>query len=349
MTVAYGRDGSRARGGALAAVRLLDRTFLLIVIGALVVCFWALSPGWLNSQTLPFIVAQNAPLEVLAVGMTFSMVSANIDLSPGSMLSLAAMLSGLVLESTGSFWLGIVAALALTVAVGAVSGVLVGRLRVSAIVVTLATYIWAAGLATAVNGANAIPVSAALLRYLNDGVDGWTWTILVVVLSVVGGQLLLKRARFGYYSRAIGRNAEFARRSGVPVQRYVVYVFVFMALCIWVATVLSLAQLGAAQSSAGSGLELNAIVAVVIGGTRLTGGEGSVVRSGLGALVLAILGNGLSSLGLSDAYYALWEGAALIAVLVLSVVLQRSLAALEARAQARSKPAGSPVVALRAA
>ena len=334
---------------ALQAVRLLERSFLVLVIGALVICFWRLSPGWLNSQTVPFIIAQNAPLEVLAVGMTFSMISANIDLSPGSMLTLAAMVTGLVVEATGSLWLGMLTALALTLFVGAVTGFLVGRLQRSAIIVTLATYIWPAALAAAINGANAIPINGALFRYLNDGVDGWTWTILVVLVFVVAGQFLLRATKFGYYSRAIGRSAEFARRTGVPVVRYTVYVFVFMGLAIWVATVLSVAQLGAAQSSAGVGLELDAIVAVVIGGTRLTGGEGSVLRSGLGALVLAVLSNGLSSLGLSDAYYDLWEGLALIAVLVISVLLQRVVVRLAARTRVEHKRREAPDLALKAA
>jgi ribose transport system permease protein len=334
---------------ALRAVRLLERSFLVLVTGALVILFWRLSPGWLNSQTVPFIIAQNAPLEVLAVGMTFSMISSNIDLSPGSMLSLAAMVTGLVIESTGSLWLGLLTALGLTLSVGVISGYLVGRLQISAIIVTLATYIWAAGLATAINGANAIPIAGSMFKYLNDGVDGWTWTILVVLVFVVAGQFLLHSTKFGYYSRAIGRSGEFARRTGVPVVRYTVCVFVFMGLSIWLATLLSISQLGAAQSSAGVGLELDAIVAVVIGGTRLTGGEGSVLRSGLGALVLAVLSNGLSSLGLSDAYYDLWEGLALIAVLVVSVLLQRLVVRLEARRQVEHKRTSAPDLALQAA
>jgi ribose transport system permease protein len=325
--------GSNARSrGSLVALRWLEKSFLLLVIAILIVVFWRLSPGWLNSQTFPFLIAQNAPFEVLAVAMTFSMISANIDLSPGSMLSLAAMVMGLVYERTGSLWWGMVAALALTLFVGGVSGLIVGRLKISAIIVTLATYIWAAGLATGINSANAIPMKGALLNFLNRGIDGWTWSIVVVLVFFALGHFLLSKTKFGYYARAIGGNSEFARRSGVPVSRYVLYVFLFMGVTIWVGTVLSVAQLGAAQSSAGTGFELNAIVAVVIGGTRLTGGEGSVVRSGLGALLLAVLSNGLLALGLSDAYYDLWEGLALIAVLIVSVVLQRFVRHLEVRA-----------------
>jgi ribose/xylose/arabinose/galactoside ABC-type transport system permease subunit len=342
-------DAGSAYKGALVALRLLERCFLVIVIGLLFLLFWQLSPGWLNSQTVPFLIAQNAPLEVLAVAMTFSMISANIDLSPGSMLSFAAMVTGLVAESTGDLWYGLLVALALTLSVGVVSGLLVGWLSISAIIVTLSTYIWAAGLATAINDANAIPLNGTLLRVLNQGVGGWTYSIAVVVVFLVVGHLLLTRTRFGFYCRAIGGSSEFARRSGVAVRRYVVYVFLMMGVAIWLATVLSVAQLGAAQSSAGSGLELSAIVAVVIGGTRLTGGEGSVVRSGLGALLLAVLSNGLASLGLSDAYYDLWEGLALIAVLVVSVVLQRGVRRLEGREQLVSSRRSGPQLALEAA
>ena len=212
-----GRSGIRTtsnpsrRRGSLVALRWLERSFLLLVIGILILVFWRLSPGWLNSQTFPFLIAQNAPLEVLTVAMTFSMISANIDLSPGSMLSLAAMVMGLVYERTGSLWWGMVVSLGLTLLVGAVSGFIVGRLQISAIIVTLATYIWAAGLATGINSANAIPMKGALLNFLNRGIDGWTWTIVVVFVFFALGHFLLAKTKFGYYSRAIGGNSEFAR------------------------------------------------------------------------------------------------------------------------------------------
>lgn len=350
-----GRSGIRTtsnpsrRRGSLVALRWLERSFLLLVIGILILVFWRLSPGWLNSQTFPFLIAQNAPLEVLTVAMTFSMISANIDLSPGSMLSLAAMVMGLVYERTGSLWWGMVVSLGLTLLVGAVSGFIVGRLQISAIIVTLATYIWAAGLATGINSANAIPMKGALLNFLNRGIDGWTWTIVVVFVFFALGHFLLAKTKFGYYSRAIGGNSEFARRSGIPVSRQVLYIFLFMGVTIWVGTVLSVAQLGAAQSSAGTGFELDAIVAVVIGGTRLTGGEGSVLRSGVGALLLAVLSNGLLALGLSDAYYDLWEGLALIAVLVISVSLQHLVRHLEARDAPTPLSPALPEPALEAA
>lgn len=324
---------------ALRILRWAERAFLLLVIVGLVVAFWQISPGWLNSQTAQLIISQNAPLEVTAVGMTFAMISANIDLSPGSMLSLAGMVMGLVAARSGSLWVGMAAALVLVIGVGWLTGLLVGRLRISSIIVTLATYIWAAGLALSINGSYAIQMQGRIFSVLNDGIDGWTTTILVVVVFAAVGQALLVGTRFGRYSRAIGGNFEFARRSGIPGPRYVVYVFCFMGLSIFVATVLSVAQLGAAQPLAGSGLELEAIVAVVIGGTRLTGGEGSVVRSAIGALLLAVLGNGLSSLGLSSAYYDLWEGVALLVVLAASVLLQRAVARREARQVVLPQPA----------
>ncbi len=327
--------GSRIGAGVL---RWGERLFLVVVIGLLFLLFSRISPGWMNGQTVQFVVAQSAPLEVVTVGMTFAMISGNIDLSPGSMLSLAGMVTGLVYARTGSLYLGLLVSLALCVIVGAVTGVLVGRLKISAIVVTLATYIWAAGLATAINSSNAIQMNGSLLRLLDAGRDGVTVTILVVALTYLAGHVVLQRTKFGRYSRALGGNFEFTRRAGVPVRRYVLYVFLFMSLTTWLGTVLSVAQLGAAQPLAGSGLELQAIVAVVIGGTRLTGGEGSMLRSALGALLLAVLGQGLSSLGLSDAYYSLWEGVAVIVVLAASVLLQRAVRRDERRARVPRGP-----------
>ena len=321
----------QSRSLGLTSLRWLERCFLLVVIGLLFLLFSRLSPGWLNDQTFQFVVTTNAPLLIVTVGMTFAMISANIDLSPGSMLSLSGMVMGLVYARTGDLWLGVFAALALTLAVGAATGILVGKLRISAIVVTLATFIWAAGLALGINSSNAIPMSGTLLRVLDAGTGGWTVIVAVVAAMYLVGHFLLVRTKFGRYSRALGGNFEFARRSGVPVGRYVLYVFGFMGLTIWLATLLSVAQLGAGQPLAGSGLELEAIVAVVIGGTRLTGGDGSVLRSASGAFLLAVLGNGLSSMGLSDAYYDLWEGVTVIAVLALSVSLQQVVRRMEER------------------
>ena len=233
---------------------------------------------------MPFIIAQNAPLEVLAVGMTFSMISANIDLSPGSMLSLAAMVTGLVIESTGSLWWAMLAALALTLCVGAVTGALVGRLQISAIIVTLATYIWAAGLATAINGANAIPMKRRLVQRTSTtastaGRGRYWWCSS----SSSWASCCSESTKFGYYARAIGGSSEFARRSGVPVVPLRGLRLRFHGAGHLGGHRPVLGPVGRGSiAQPGSGLELDAIVAVVIGGTRLTGGEGSVLRSGLG-------------------------------------------------------------------
>jgi ribose/xylose/arabinose/galactoside ABC-type transport system permease subunit len=322
----------------------LERLFLLLIIGILVVVFWRTEPSWLNSQTVQFLLTQNAPLEVVALGMTFAMVAANIDLSPGSMISLTSMVVGITTLRSGSLALGLGVGLVLAMGVGWMTGLLVGRLRISAIVVTLATYVWAAGLATAIHGANAIPVSGGVFNFLNDETHGWTVTLGVVVLCYLAGHLTLTRTRLGRYARAIGGNSEFAKRAGIPVNRYVIYVFLLMGAMIWLGTVFSLSQLGAAQSSSGSGLELEAIVAVVIGGTRLTGGSGSVVGTALGVALLAVLNDGLSNLGLSDAYYDLWEGIAVIAILALGVLLQAGVRRARAAELARAGEASIPAV-----
>ena len=338
------RAVARRRRRVTRLLELLERVFLLLIIGILVVVFWQTEPNWLNSQTVQFLLTQNAPLEVVALGMTFAMLAANIDLSPGSMISLASMVVGILALRTGSLALGLGVGLVLTVGVGLITGSLVGRMRISAIVVTLATYVWAAGLATGIHGANAIPVTGGVLNFLNDETNGWTVTLGIVVLCYVAGHVILTRTKLGRYARAIGGNSEFAKRAGIPVNRYVLYVFLLMGAMIWLGTLFSLSQLGAAQSSAGLGLELEAIVAVVIGGTRLTGGSGSVVGTALGVVLLAVLNDGLSNLGLSDAYYDLWEGIAVIAILGVGVLLQAAVRRARAAELVRASEVATPTV-----
>jgi ribose/xylose/arabinose/galactoside ABC-type transport system permease subunit len=320
----------------------LERLFLLLIIGILVIIFWRTEPGWLSGQTVQFLLTQNAPLEVVALGMTFAMIAANVDLSPGSMISLAGMIVGILTLRTGSLALGLGVGLVLVLGVGCITGILVGRLGISAIVVTLATYVWAAGLADGIHGANAISINSGLFNFLNDETHGWTVTLGIVVLLYVAGHLILTRTKLGRYARAIGGNSEFASRAGIPVNRYVIYVFLFMGLMIAIGTLMSLSQLDAAQSAAGSGLELEAIVAVVIGGTSLTGGSGSVGGTALGVALLAVLNDGLSNLGLSDAYYDLWEGIAVIAILALGVLLQAVVR--RARAAELVRASEAPIV-----
>jgi ribose/xylose/arabinose/galactoside ABC-type transport system permease subunit len=306
--------------------RFLDAWFLAGMTLVAVLVFRLVEPSWLNSRTLQSIITQNGPLALVAMAMTFSIVSRHIDLSPGSMLALTGVVIGLVYEDTGSLGLGLLAGLALCVASGLVNGVLVSRLGLNAIMVTLATYIWARGLALGFTNGDPIVVNTRLTSITNHTVGGFTIVAPVVVVAFALGWYVLSRTLFGRYTYAMGGDPVAARRAGIRVGLYTTLIFVSMGVATWLASTIVLGQLASAQPYAAPSLELDAIIAVIIGGTRLAGGEGSVGRTLLGVAFISILNSGLLNLGLTDAYYQVYKGAALLAVLSVQLLLRRLVA-----------------------
>jgi ribose transport system permease protein len=307
----------------VVAKRHLDTWFLLIMTGALLVIFRIAEPDWLNSGTIQNLIIQNAPLALVAMAMTFSIVSRHIDLSPGSMIALSGAVIGLVYTAQGSLALAILAGLGTALGTGLLNGFLVAVVGLSSVMVTLATFIWARGLAVGANQGNPIDVGNGLERVVNASWHGFTLTAPVVVVAYVAGWLLLTRTKMGRYTYAMGGDPVAARRAGVNTAFYTILIFLLMGLMIGVAAVITVGQLGSAQATAGLGLELDAIIAVVIGGTRLAGGEGAVGRTALGVVFLSILNSGLLNLGLTDDYYQLYRGLALLSVLSVQVVVRR--------------------------
>jgi ribose/xylose/arabinose/galactoside ABC-type transport system permease subunit len=314
----------RALRRRLFAKNYLDTWFLLIMTGGLLVIFRIAEPDWLNSQTLQSLVAQNAPLALVAMAMTFAIISRHIDLSPGSMIALSGAVIGLVYSSGGSLALALLAGLGTALGAGLLNGFLVAGLGLNAVMVTLAAFIWARGLTIGANEGNPIVVGGGLRDVVNASWGGFTLTAPVVVAAYVCGSLLLSRTKVGRYTYAIGGDPTAARRAGINTALYTTLIFLLMGTMIGISAIVTVGQLGSAQASAGVGLELDAIIAVVIGGTRLSGGEGNVGRTALGVVFLSILNSGLLNLGLTDAYFQLYRGLALLAVLSVQIILRRA-------------------------
>jgi ribose transport system permease protein len=319
----------------------LDVWFLFAMTVALLVLFRLLEPDWLNGRILQSLVAQNAPLALVALAMTFAVISRYIDLSPGSMIGLAGAVVGVVYSSTGSLGLAVVAGLATGIGGGLLNGLVVAGLGVNAIMATLAAYIWARGLALAITHSDPIEVGGSLGRIVNHSVGGFTITAPLVLAAYVGGAFLLARTRMGRYTYAMGGDPVAARRAGVNVTLYSTLIFVLMGVMVGLSSLIVIGQLTSAQPYAGAGLELDAIIAVIIGGSRLSGGEGNVARTAMGVVFLAILNSGLNNLGLTDAYYQLYKGAALLGVLAVQVWLRRLVAEDDRRRHERAQVAAA--------
>jgi ribose transport system permease protein len=321
-------EGQKPRPRRLArrlfARRHLDSWFLVAMTTVLLLAFWAVQPEWLNRYTLQSLATQSAPLALVAVPMTFAIISSHIDLSPGSMIGLTGAVIGLTFAGTHELWLALLAGLGTSLGVGLLHGVFVGGLGLNAVLVTLGTYIWARGLTIGANAGSPIEVGGGLAHVVNATWAGFTLAAPLLVVVYLAGGFLLSRTKLGRYTHAMGGDLVSARRAGINVPVYTTAIFLLMGIAVWLASFVTVGQLGSAAAAAGTNIELDAIIAVIIGGSRLASGEGSIGRTAMGVAFLSILNSGLLNLGLTDAAFQLYRGAALLTVLSVQVIIRRA-------------------------
>lgn len=318
--------------------QLLFRLRALLALFVLVVIFSVLSPAFLTSSNLVILLKHVAINAVLAVGMTFVILTGGIDLSVGSIAGLAGMVAGglisqgLVLESLGvkiyfQAWLVIGIALLVGMAIGALNGILVTRFRVAPFIATLGMLYVARGLALLRSGG---ATYANLTGQPELGNTGFPWlgsatflyvpvVIWVMVLLAAVAAFVAARTPFGRQVYAIGGNERAAVLSGVRVNRVKLAVYVISGFCSALAGIIIASQLVAAHPATGETFELNGIAAVVLGGTSLFGGRGSIGGTIIGALVIGILADGLVLLGVSEFWQTVIKGV----VIVLAVVIDQ--------------------------
>jgi ribose/xylose/arabinose/galactoside ABC-type transport system permease subunit len=292
---------------------ILARYGTLIALVLLVIIASILSPRFLSTVNLMNVLRQTSIIGVLGIGMTFVILTAGIDLSVGATLALSAVLLAGTLESTGNIWLSMAIGIAAGMAVGLANGIGVTFGRVQPFVMTLGMLGIARSLAFLYTHGEPIPVVD--MRFLKLGI-GYLWkvpipSVIFLVLLVIAA-LVLHYTPFGRYVYAIGSNEEAARLSGVDVRKYKIVVYVISGATAAIGAILYCAQFAAAPAIAGEGYELDAIAAVVVGGTSLFGGQGGVIGTFLGALIIGILSNILNLTGVSPFAQPLAKGALII-------------------------------------
>ncbi len=293
---------------------------LLLVLAALVLAFSATTERFFSVLTLRTLANQVPELVVAAIGLTFVVATAGIDLSVGSVLALSSAFAGVGLLRLGlPLPMALALALAAGLGVGMLNGLLAVRLGVPSFLATLGTLEMARGATYLVTRSQTQYVGARLENLAEASVFGLSAPTLLALALVVAGEVVLRRTVFGRHAVAVGANEEAVRFSGVDPRPVKVAAFALCGLLAGVAGVVSAARLGAADPNAGIGFELQAIAAVVVGGTRLSGGRASVVGSFLGVLVIAVLGAGLAQAGAQEPTKRLVTGA----VIVVAVLLDR--------------------------
>lgn len=295
----------------------LGRHGIWSLLGFAVLLAVVLVPDFGSPANLANVVRQAAVLGILAVGQTFVITAGLIDLSIGMLAGLVVVLSCALIDGDLPRTLPVAALMLLLGAgVGFVNGMLLNRLRLHPLILTFGMLSVLQGLIFSFTDQSVGRASSALTELANGGLLGIPWSGLLLVGLAVAGHLLLTRSVFGYHLVAAGGSLESARRAGINVERIRLVAFVISGLTAALAGLILAGRLGTGYPLAGSGLELDAIVAVVLGGTALSGGRGSVLRSLGGVFMLAIVSNVLNLLEVS-AYVQLFIKGVIVVVAVL--------------------------------
>ncbi|TQV86216.1 ABC transporter permease [Exilibacterium tricleocarpae] len=291
---------------------------LIGVLVLLVILFSIMSEYFFSAVTFRTLVNQIPALTVIAVGMTFVLLVAGIDLSVGSVMALAAAVMGvLIADHQWSFAAALLACLVVGLTCGVCNGYISAHWRIPSFVVTLGMLEIARGGAYLATDSQTKYLGASVAA-LGDPVPflGVSTALLIAVAVVVVAQIVLSRTVFGRYMIAIGTNEEAVRLSGINPVTWKVLVFACAGLLAGLGGAFQLGYLQSADPNAGIGLELSAIAAVVIGGTSLSGGRGSVVNSFLGVLIIAVMQTGLAQLGVSEPAKRIITGLVIIAAVL---------------------------------
>jgi ribose transport system permease protein len=317
---------ARTRTVELQEYALAIVVVLLFVVGAILKP--ETFPTWDNVRNM---LTQASVVGVLAIGMTFVIATAGIDLSVGSIVAAAGVFGGIMVEDGTSTLVFIVCAIGFAVLLGSVNATAVAYGRVVPFIATLAMFSIARGIALLLNdklpvglldlngGSFGDPAPFSLLWFGSGRIAGIPPSVYVFIAITVLGWIVLNRTRYGRYVVAVGGNREAARIAGVPVRRTIFSVYVLSGLLAGVATVLLCARLGSASPVSGNLYELDAIGAVVIGGTSLAGGRATIVGTFLGVLTFALIFSLMTQLNLSTEVQQVTKGLIVLG----AVLLQR--------------------------
>jgi ribose transport system permease protein len=308
-------------------------TWIILILAGMIVAFSVLEPdAFPTVANLRNIATNAAILLVVAVGMTFVIITAGIDLSVGSVLVFSGVVSAKVMngmggDGAGVLIVGLLVALGCGLAWGVLNGVLITKARVPPLIVTLGTLGMALGVAQIItNGVDVREVPARLITSIGVGrlFDQIPWLVVIAVAVAVVFGIVLAMTRFGRHTYAIGSNDEAARRAGINVDRHLIAVYGLSGLLAGLAGYMSLARFATTTIGGHSTDNLQAIAAVVLGGTSLFGGIGTMLGSVVGVFIPVVLQNGFVITGVEPFWRDVAVGAVLIAAVYLDQLRRRT-------------------------
>lgn len=309
-----------------------DATQKLLAFGSLIalfVFFSLSSPNFFQFSNVVSIMLMTAVIGVLAVGVTFVIISGGIDLSIGTVMTFSSVMTGVVITNWGyPIIAGILGGLAAGALCGFVSGVVVAKLKVPAFIATLGMMMVARGLSLVISDTRPIYFSDTpgfrliSMGSLIPGVNIPNAVIIFFAAAVIGS-ILLTKTILGRYNYAIGSNEEAARLSGINVDKWKIIIHTQCGAFCGIAGILMASRLNSAQPALGQGYELEAIAAVVIGGTSLSGGEGSILGTIIGAFLMSVLTNGLRIMNVKQEWQIVVIGIVVILAVFADILRRR--------------------------
>src|SRR5690554_959386 len=304
---------------------LLARFGLLLALVVMVVVLASISDRFLTTSNIINVLRQISVNAILAFGMTVVIIGAGIDLSVGSLLALVGVVTALLVTNTGlPVWLVLLLAVLIGVALGAIDGGIAGYAGVAPFIVTLAgltIFRGAALVATDGRPVSGLPPVFTTIGYGTFlGIPLPIWIMLGVLLLTY---VLLRHTALGRAVYAVGGNPEAARLSGIPVRNVLAFTYAFSGFTVAIAAIVLTGRLNSAQPTAGVAFELDAIAAVVVGGTSLAGGRGGVWGTLVGALIIGVINNGMNFMNVSSFYQQIVKGGVILAALLIDRALSR--------------------------
>ncbi|RVA70683.1 ABC transporter permease, partial [Mesorhizobium sp. M7A.F.Ca.CA.001.11.2.1] len=277
-------------------LRRNEPVLIAVLLVAIAVFGW-IDPRFLSTGNLVSIAQQSAVIALISFAMTAVIIARGIDISVGSNLACSGIAAGLAYTATGSASLSLLAAIGGGAAIGLLNGALIGFAGISPFIATLATMAFARGLALSLSGASSIAVADPVLLFAGRETIGLLpVSVIIAAICLSLWWFVLNRTVYGRWIYAIGGNAGAARASLVPVDLVRISVYLIAGATAGLGAILTIGRLGSAQPLAGTGLEFTAITAAIIGGTKLSGGQGSIWGTAIGALLLGVINTGLSFL-----------------------------------------------------
>ncbi len=290
------------------------RELLLVGFVILLCIVWtAMNPQFISMNNITNILRQASYTAIATVGMTMVIIIGEIDLSAGSLVCASGLAGAMVCKSTGSLFLAVLAALAVGVLVGAINGVLCAVGKLPGFIATLASQTVLRGLAYIVTGGNSVVWTNENFSKIGIGYVGIVpIPVIIMLVVVIFGVILTTKLRFGRYIYAVGGNMEASRWSGIAVVKVKIIVYIIMGVLSSIAGLIVVTRLGSGQPSAGQAFETDCITAAVVGGTSMSGGRGKVIGAIVGVLLLTVLTNGMTLVGINTYWQQVFKGVIIV-------------------------------------